>query len=44
MNENIKIAVRIRPFNNQEKENNSVLCLNMVCNITILLHLLNLIY
>lgn len=26
----VKVAVRVRPFNQREKDNNSVLCIDMV--------------
>jgi len=26
----VKVAVRVRPFNQREKDNNSVLCVDMV--------------
>ena len=30
MSGGVKVAVRVRPFNQREKENNSVLCIEMV--------------
>ena len=30
MSGGVKVAVRVRPFNTREKENNSTLCIEMV--------------
>ena len=34
--ENVKVAVRVRPFNQREKEAGSTLCVNMQGNTTII--------
>lgn len=32
----VKVAVRVRPFNQREKDNNSILCIDMVLILFIL--------